>query len=509
MTNQASQPHQVGAEWSNRILIGSLIVILCLTLFPFQFDLTHPHSLHGSPLLLGASSKYTAHFDFFLNFLLFVPFGFGVSAQAHKRGWKRAPSVLAAFLGGAIASYGVELLQLYIPTRSSGWDDVVSNTTGALAGFFIFEFCGDAISRCLSMYEDTLESWLSLHRAAATLLVYFGVCFGVSVLLQKETRLMNWDAQCSLFVGNDASGQRAWRGQVFRLQIWNRALPEELVSRMQARDPAPDAGTGMLASYEFTTPPPYLDQAMVLPELSRIAGAPQANDGHALEVDGRSWVGTEVPVAELTREIQKANQFTVRIVCAPARIQDGNGRIVSLSQSAENVNFHLRQEKTSLVFFFRSPLSEKRSNLVWYVPHVFENEQVRDIFASYDGSDASIYVDGKKVKAAYHLGPGVSLVHTFFSVNASNLEGYDIWYEMLIFLPAGLWVGLAARKCGVLKISGRLLLTACLLLSPALFEFLLAWVSGRTVRSENMFLSLLMGVVGGVLINSDPRSESN
>lgn len=292
---------------------------------------------------------------------------------------------------------------------------------------------------------------------------------------------------------------------MFRLQIWNRALPEELVSRMRARDPEPDAAGGLLASYEFTNPPPYLDQTKILAELSWMPGAPPANDMHALEMDGRSWVGTRIPVAELTREIQKASQFTVRIVCAPARMQNGEGRIVSISQSAENVNFHLRQEKTSLVLFFRTPLSETRSNLVWYVPHVFESGEVRDILATYDGSNASIYVDGKKLQAAYHLGPGVGLVHSLFSVNTANLVGYDVWYETLLFLPAGLWIGLAARKWAAQRFTGRLLLAACLFLPPVLFEFLLVSVSGRTMRTENIFLSLLLSIAGGVLMNSDPR----
>ena len=50
-----------------------------------------------------------------------------------------------------------------------------------------------------------------------------------------------------------------------------------------------------------------------------------------------------------------------------------------------------------LVFWFRNPLSETRSVLAWYVRGVFEAGKTRDIVASYDGSDAFLYLDGNRV----------------------------------------------------------------------------------------------------------------
>ena len=203
------------------------------------------------------------------------------------------------------------------------------------------------------------------HRSFAGL---FGLCFGASIPLQQQTRLSNWDPQSRLFVGNDASGTHAWKGQVSSLQVWNRALPEGLVHQMAAGSPAPDAESGLLASYDFTTPAPYVDQRKFSPALAWISTKPSSNHAlfRALEIDGTSWLGTKSPVGELTRKIQETNQFTVRIVCVSAGIHGTDGRIVSISQSAENVNLHLRQEGTTLVLWFRNPLSETRSILAWY-----------------------------------------------------------------------------------------------------------------------------------------------
>src|SRR5579863_4658803 len=155
-------PHQQAcAAWSNRILILSLLGIACLTLFPFHFRSAAIQVPSRSPFLLGAPAKPVDSLDFFLNVLLFVPFGFGLSARAHKRGGNRRSAFLLALAAGASLSYTVELLQLYIPARDSGWGDVISNTTGSVAGYLLFELCGGAVLQAMSNLEELLEGWLS------------------------------------------------------------------------------------------------------------------------------------------------------------------------------------------------------------------------------------------------------------------------------------------------------------------------------------------------------------
>ncbi len=436
---------QASAEWSNRILILSLLGIAYLTLFPFKFDFTATFVFHRSPFLLQSSVKRVMYLDFFLNVLLFVPFGFGVSAQVCKRGGSRWVSLLLALLAGASVSYTVEVLQFYIPARDSGWEDVISNTMGSVAGFFLFEFCGSAVLEKISRCEDSFGSWLSPRRMAFLLAVYFAACFGISALLQNKTRLSNWDPQCILFVGNDASGQHPWVGQIKLLQIWNRALPGNVVRQFIGRQSAEEEVTGLLGSYDFTGSPPYRDRNSVLPELGWTPQQPQFTNARALELDAKSWLRTEFPVEDLTQQISKSSQFTVHIVCTPAAIQGVNGRIVSLSQSADSVNFHLRQEGSALVFYFRNPLSAKRSMLAWYVRGVFQAGQARDIVAIYDGSDAFLYLDGNRVPQTYRLSPGASLMHTFYFIRPMDLDGCVIVYETLLFLPAGLLIGAASE----------------------------------------------------------------
>jgi len=500
---------QASAEWSNRILILSLLGIAYLTLFPFKFDFTATYIFHRSPFLLGMSVKRVMYLDFFLNVLLFVPFGFGVSAQACKRGGSRWTSLLLALLAGAGVSYAVEVLQFYIPARGSGWEDVISNTMGSAAGFFLFELCGGAIVEMMSKREDSLEGWLSPRRAALLLAAYFAACFGISAILQNKTRLSNWDPQCTLFVGNDASGQHPWGGQIKLLQIWNRALPEKAIRQFIGRQSAEDESSGLLGSYDFTGSPPYRDRTNFLPELGWTPEQPQLTNARAPELDGRSWLSTKFPVENLTQEIKKSSQFTVHIICTPAAIQGVNGRIVSLSQSADNVNFHLRQEGPALVFYFRNPLSAKRSMLAWYVRGVFQAGQARDIVAMYDGSDAFLYVDGNRVPQTYRLSPGASLMHSFYFIRPLDLDGCVIVYETLLFLPAGLLIGAAAGKWSSQKILVGWMLALGWVLPAVLLEVFLAGMSGRRIWIGNIVLSLVFGLAGILLINADRRFKNS
>jgi hypothetical protein len=161
------------------------------------------------------------------------------------------------------------------------------------------------------------------------------------------------------------------------------------------------------------------------------------------------------------------------------------------------------------VFRLRNPLSEKRSLLAWYVPGVFEPGKARDIVASYDGSDAFLYLDGIPVAQPYRLSPGASLMHKFSFIEIGSLEGYIVAYETLIFLPAGMLVGVALRKCSRQKMIGFFSLALGWALPAALLEIFLAGVSGRRIWVGNIELSLAFGIAGMLLINADRRSKSS
>jgi glycopeptide antibiotics resistance protein len=526
MNTQTFRHQPACAAWSNRIILVAMLGIAYLTLFPFEFHAGAFHAIHDNPFLLGNSGKESFtkdSFDFFLNVLLFVPFGFGIAAQVRKRNGGLLKAFVWALALGAFLSYSVEFMQLYIPERDSGWEDVFSNTTGSVVGFLLFVVLGNPMFEWLSRREKSLRSWFSPRRGAVVLLAYFAIAFGVSALLQRQTRLSDWDPSCILLVGNDASGRAPWAGRVLSLQIWNRALRDETIQQLSAHQSAAreeHGETGLLAWYDFQGPGPFKNQVQdqvqeegkLQPALSWAGDGSHAADNDTARFGPKSWLSTQVGADSLNREIQRTNQFTVRLICEPDAVDNGFGRIVSLSQSRDNVNFHLRQAGAHLVFYFRNPLSETRSILAWDLPGIFEPGKILDIAAVYDGSDAFLFVDGAPVPRKYRLGPGASLFHTMRFVRTPELGGCVIFYLTLLFLPAGVLLGLTAGYWRADKHFTAWLLLAGSALPAVLLELLLSAQSGRRIWPSNIGLSVAFELAGILLVNSDrlrPNAPGN
>jgi glycopeptide antibiotics resistance protein len=510
MRNKRTDPHPQTPvyAWSNRILIAALAGILFLTLYPFRFAGATKLFAGASPFLLGTAGKSPSLFDNFLNVLLFIPFGFGLSASLRQRGKSLKATFFLSFIVGALLSYGIEFVQLYIPARDSGWDDVFTNTAGSVLGFFAFALCGKLATRILSKCEFALESWLAPRQFAAILFIYFGLWFAVSVSLQKETQLTNWEQGTRLLVGNEASGRQAysWKGEVFQLQLWDRALPDEDAKKLTAGEMPVRAQTGLLGDYEFSGKPPFQDLQKSLPELSWTPNAPDRPDSNSVFLDGKFWLDSRVPVTALVTDLQETKQFSVRVVCVPAEVEGAEGRIVSISQASGVVNLNLRQEDANLVFWFRNPLSVKRSTLAWYTPGVFKAGQVRDILFSYDGSNLSLFIDGVKGPRVFSLGPGTGLARLLRRVKSSELEGYNYVYLVLVFLPGGILLGIAGRRLHLRSPATSLLMAVGFLFPALVLEKILVTVSGRPASAENIALSLCLAIAGSIWVNADRRT---
>src|ERR1700675_3265381 len=236
MQNQeiGTSSNVLGCGWSNRILILAIAGILFLTLYPFRFDFHVVLPGNTSPLLLGRSFKSVGVKNAFLNALLFLPFGFGLSEKLRERGESRGFTFVLALAAGALFSYGIELLQIYIPERDSGWEDVFTNTLGSVVGFVLSKMLGKFAQRSLSSCETLVETLLARRRVFVVLLVYFGLWFAFSSLLQRKTRLSNWRADAQLVLGNDGSGKYPWKGTIGALQVWDHVLGNEAAQRLSA-----------------------------------------------------------------------------------------------------------------------------------------------------------------------------------------------------------------------------------------------------------------------------------
>jgi glycopeptide antibiotics resistance protein len=511
MQSQATQPNlrSGSQEWSNRILTAAMAGIVFLTCFPFRF-MSQGRLPGVSPFFLGMTfGKHTGAFDDFLNVLLFVPFGFGLSEKLFEKGKSRTTTFFLAWIGGFFLSYAIEFTQLYIPSRDSGWEDVLTNSTGAAVGFLLFMIVGSAVLRLLTQAERAIESLATARRLAVVLLIYFSCWFAVSARLQAETKLTDWVSDSQLLLGNDASGKTParWNGQLSELEMWDQPLSPKIAAALTGGTEPPAGAPKPLAAYDLANGPPRGDRMKSPPGLPSSLGA-QGHDGSSQGApdDGKSPALT-TPASGLVADLRRTNQFALHVVCKPAEGDAPYAQIVSISHAPSVANLTMSQEGASLVFWFRNSLSARHAQLAWQVPHVFAANQPRNILYSYDGSNLSLYVDGKPAAFPYRLGPGAALAHLFRRIRPSELDGYRDIYYALVFFPAGVALGVFARAAGGRRMAAWLFIALWLIVPPLLFECLLIAVSGRTFSPGNLVLSVALSAAGALWINAESASR--
>jgi hypothetical protein len=115
----------------------------------------------------------------------------------------------------------------------------------------------------------------------------------------------------------------------------------------------------------------------------------------------------------------------------------------------------------------------------------------------------SLYVDGKKVRRGYQLGPGVALARFVRRIKANESEGYQYIFYTLVFFPVGCIVGFAWRKVAARPIAQSLLVALGVLLPSVLYEILLVQWGGQAMSLGNIALWVLIALAGSLWINAD------
>ena len=480
-------------SWSNRILIAAAIGIFFLTLYPFRFSLVRS----GPPVLLAGWGKDAGPLDVFLNILLFVPFGFALAELLRERGKSWAAVLGITFLAGALLSYSVELLQFYIRMRDSGWGDVVTNSTGSVLGLLVYELAGTATLGVASRLESAFVTWLNWRRLIVVLLFYGGAWLGVSIPLQRQARITDLAPNPMLLIGGSTVKNPffAWRGKVSEVELWNRALPND-IARVATSDGAKEI-PAPLASYNFSGSPPFQDQHRFLPDLIPV------RDSSLPLLDGVTELISRAPVSALVNQIERTNQFSLRVLCKTGPLPIRHGRIISIAHPSGAVDLELRQENTDLTFWFRNSLSANRPRLAWDVPNVFRPNQLRNLLLSYDGSRLALYVDGQKQGRPYRLDPGTGLALHLRRIKSSELEGYHHIFYAIVFIPTGCLLGLGWRKLASQVGLRFAVMFFGVFIVPFLFEICLAFAGSASVSLGNITLSMLIVLAGAFWVNAD------
>lgn len=509
MTDANSQVSSApsGASWANRVLLLSLAGIFFLTLYPFRFADQHS-ARFLFPFSLDGWGKGMYPLDIFLNVLLFVPFGFGLAEKLREHGRSKLTAFILVYATGALLSYAVEFMQIYVPMRDSGWGDVITNSAGAALGALMFETsAGPGLIAWFSAREKTLDAWLGFVKIGVLVSLY--ICFWCILAgpLQKKTKLADWTEDSFLAVGDAASVRPVapWKGRVLELDIWNHPISGPLARKITSTPPGAKPASDSLVAYRFSGPAPFPDDRHFLPSLAWASETPLSNASNGALLDGKAWLISAGPVPTLVNSVKSTGQFAVRIVCEPTSSSEHGGRILALSAPSGSMNLEIRQRASALVFWFRNPFSARRARMSWVVPHVFEPNQMRNFLVSFDGFKLSLYVDGHDYGYPYDLGPGVALAHFIRRVKAAELTGYDYIFYAMIFFPVGCLLGFAWRQSKVSRL-GRLSFLASGFLLPAIvLEWVLADAAHRAMSLQNIWFAALLAIAGSVWINTDRR----
>ncbi len=119
--------------------VAYVLLVLYGSLMPFEFTndaQTVRLNLSQAFMYWPLSDKlHTPLADVLANILLYIPMGFLISTRlAVRRGGGTIAGVLIALAIGAAASFTVESLQLFEPTRVGAINDIETNSLGALLG---------------------------------------------------------------------------------------------------------------------------------------------------------------------------------------------------------------------------------------------------------------------------------------------------------------------------------------------------------------------------------------
>ncbi len=492
-------PRIIFNEWTHRAPLFAVVVVLVATLFPFQFLPQETAYRRTHSFLLWLNTHPSGLRDFLENALLFVPFGFGLACWLVK---KRRRGLWVAWAAGAAFSWVVEFLQVFLPTRTSSWWDVIANSIGSALGYLIFESSGGRILHLATVLAAKLEQFLTGRRILAGFVAYSSLMLFCSALLQQSTNLTHWREDDTLFVGNDASGRHPWQGRILRVEMAN-----ELVSPDYSRRAA-DATDQSINSQAFVAPYVLLGPTARKRQAgddSLPAEGPRLSSKEDARIQpGFDSIRANVPATALINDLKRTNRFALRVLCIPSEAAlHSFGTIVSFSHDPRHPDFYLNEDRERWVVRIRSALEGEPRYWGLDFSNVPLNGMPQEISVTYDGSDLVAAVDGKRIAQPLPLNPGASLICLFKGVGTPNVYGYGLLYDGLVFVPLGLLLAVATRDPVHRIYRRRILVTIGFLLPPLVFEIVLTLVSRRPFRVENVILGCCL-ILGAFLIwNAD------
>lgn len=421
-----------------RLALFAVVLILLSTLFPYDFyGMTDFHSFYGLWNELTALRSGFSQ-DFIANILLFLPLGFGLGGLLAERKSTHVVRVFCVALIAFALSSGIEVMQIYLPSRITSLYDILSNTLGAVLGEIIFSQYGSFIVLHAEKGGKRLAGFFTAKMLFISILIYMGLFLLFSSTLYRAASLETWNPDYSLLVGNEKSGDRPWDGIVRKFAVLDSAMPPNMVRKLLNNNMRQqDHAACIVCLYDFTASDPLKDKAGKLPALQWCCNGQISEKRNFLYFGQDHWLQSIQPATTLVNKVKATNQFSIYIALATAdTMQSGPARILTVSKDAYHRNFTLAQEEKNLVFRLNTPLTgENGSEPEFIARNVFACTEMKELLITFDGKYLQLYVNGRSEKSPMLFSQGAMFFKKLQKLNLYEMRGYAFLYDFLFIAP--------------------------------------------------------------------------
>ncbi|BDA71421.1 unknown protein [Rivularia sp. IAM M-261] len=463
------------------LVILSVSAVLIATLYPFNFYFSDISLQY----IIASFDNSSSFEDFVNNILLFMPLGFSSTAVLQRKNLNFFSKFLVVtFISTALSSL-VEVLQIFLSSRTPTPADIINNTIGGVVGIICFYLWNSKnFLYILSSIENSRFS-NSIRQITFFFVGYILISFLISILWQSTTNLSNWSLNHPLLLGNENTGDRPWNGQITNIKIADRAFSQNEVS--QLLDNQNNLNTTqkyLLADYKLADNNIFQDITGQMPKLLLQGNLSNVKNEKGVTLSPSHWFKTETPPTLLNKRIRKTSELTVFTTVATANVnQTGPARIISLSRNTLNRNFTLGQQTTNLILRIRTSITgENASHIELNVPSIFTNTNFHKIVITYSKAKVQVYID--KLENSY-----------FFNLLELIPREQKIVYYGLSFIPLGIYLGFLSILAQKRYTFNRLLLLFAIILPSLILETVLVIYSGKSFSLGNLiFGALFTGV---------------
>jgi VanZ family protein len=433
-------------------------MISIVTLFPYEFDFVKSFE----DLKNSTSPRYENQndllIDIILNIILFVPFGFALTANVLGSTFSKRASIVLVLLSGLGLSTCIECVQIFISRRFPSFVDLITNTAGSFVGHALFRKYGRWLVDSLSKTIHRSNAMLSTRILILMMLLLIGLLAYSSLGLKSQTKPTGWDADLPLIIGNELTGDKPWHGEFFAMKIYDKVPARgHVLELLHEESHIPSLEGHLICAYDFENSSEFIDKTGKNSafEWTGENGIVHLKSGAVLSAN--RWLRTVGSAPFVAQAIAGTGQFTLSLEFAtldleqmaalPNGIRPGPGRILSYSFDQYRRNFTLGQEGRNLVFRIRTPLTgENGQNPEFIVPDFFLSMESYHVIITYNGSRLNIFSDHSQSNYEKELSQGAVFFGQLISLNAQDLYGYKVIFCLNFFLLIGVLAMLLLRR---------------------------------------------------------------